>query len=95
VPELKGSLAVNEIVVPIVDLYLDEGKLWFVAHITGPVPAVSASGYVVFDRSGGVFFRADGIPLKWKRVRAGDTLTVIAPLSITGRTAVWDGVRSA
>lgn len=87
-PAVRGSIAADEIVLPIVDMYLDDGKLWFVAHVKGPVLDVHAADYVVYDRSGGVFIRAIGIGgLSWSRVHAGDTLTLITPVRFTEQLA--------
>jgi len=85
---VKGSIVVDEIILPITDMYLDDGQLWFVAHADGPLPAVETADYVICDRSGGVFARAIGVGgVSWRAVGEHGALHVLVPLSLAGRLA--------
>jgi hypothetical protein len=86
---VKGTIVVDEIIVPITDIYLDNGVINLVAEVSGPMPAVDTRNYVVNDRRGVTIFRGVGISgLKWRKLGAGERLTVIAPVQIMGREAV-------
>lgn len=86
---MKGTIVVDEIIVPIVDMYLDQGLIWFVAEVNGPVPAVDSNDYVVNDRSGATVFQGTGITgLKWDQVPAGSRLWVCASVVVRDREAI-------
>jgi hypothetical protein len=84
----KGTIVVDEQLVPITDIYLDGGKMVVVGTVVGPFPAVDTHDYVIMDRSGGEYIRGIGITgLTWGPIPAGDVLTVIVPLEAVGKTA--------
>jgi hypothetical protein len=84
----RGSVVVDELVVPIVDMWLADGMLVFAAEVWGPVRAVSTGDYRLHDRDGGLVFRAYGISgLTWPEVPAGSRLVVTCEVSIRGKTA--------
>lgn len=85
---VKGSIIVDEIILPIIDMYLCDGKLWLVARVTGPVPDVCSADYVVCGRDGKVFVKARGVDgVSWSRIRDGVTLVVVVPLELAGGVA--------
>lgn len=86
---MKGTIVVDEIIVPISDIYLANGVINLVATVSGPMPAVDTRNYVVNDRQGVTVYRGVGVAgLKWRKLDAGERLTVIAPVQIMGREAV-------
>lgn len=90
--DAKGSIVIDELIIPIVDIYLDRGQFWVVAHVVGPVPDVDTRDYVINGRDGRTVVRAVGIGgLRWSRIKAGHTLTVVAPISFEGCTAAGVG----
>lgn len=92
VQSFKGSIVVDELIIPITDIYLDRGQIWVVATVAGPVPDVDTRDYVINGRDGKTVVRALGISgLRWSRVLAGDSLTVVAPVSFTDRMAAGVG----
>ena len=79
----KGSIVVDELIVPIVDMYLDHGQIVLVAAITGPIRAVDTSDYVVLDRSGAAVYRSQGRNrVTWGRKEAGSGVTITASLAV-------------
>jgi hypothetical protein len=89
---MKGTIVVDEIIVPIVDIYLDKGCIFVEGQRGGPVRAVNGAGYTVHDRCGVVVYRVDHDPaLRWHKVYRGATLTVVVPLGVIDRTAVVVG----
>ena len=84
----KGSVVIDELVIPITDIYLDHGKFWIVAEVTGPIRAVDTRDYIVNGRDGATVVHAKGISgLEWDQLPAGAHLIVITPLSFTDRRA--------
>jgi len=85
----RGAIAVDEIIVPIVDIFLDDLKIWIVATAPGPIPAVSTTAYTVHDRQGRVVFRGCEIGgLVWNEVTLGHWLSVELPIVVVDRIAV-------
>ena len=85
----KGSIVVDELIVPIVDMYLDHGLIVVTAEVCGPIRAVDAKDYAVHDRQGGLLVRAVGVGgLKWRELRCrSDTLTVVVRLAFIDKLA--------
>jgi hypothetical protein len=83
-----GSIVVDELIIPIVDIHLADGKINFVGRAYGSFPATRARAYTVHGRDGRVIYRTTpGIGgLTWKRVVDG-VLYVYAPFEVTGHTA--------
>lgn len=82
---------VDEIVLPIVDIYLSNGCVIFVGRAHGSFPAVKQRGFVIHDREGGVFCRGSEIGgLSWGRVTSG-SLEVHVPVSLGGKVAIGNG----
>lgn len=90
---MKGSIIVDEVIIPIVDIYVDDGKFVITAETWGPVRAVTAESYVVCDRRGSVVYRTGpGMRgLAWEAIRAGGLLTVTVALSLEGQFAAAAG----
>lgn len=80
----KGSIVVNELIIPITSIWLANRRMWFQGEAWGPIPASTASGYAIHDREGATLFRiASGIDgLTWPAVPRGQHLTVIAPIAL-------------
>ncbi len=91
--DAKGSIVVGELILPVVDIYLDDGRIWVAAQVTGPVPAVSTGSYVVCDRNGEVVYRSQGDAgrISWPAMCAGPTLRVTAALRAEGKQATPEG----
>lgn len=49
---MKGSIVCDELIFPIVDIYLEGGFCVFVGEVTGKLPAVDTVGFRIFDRRG-------------------------------------------
>ena len=85
----RGAISVDEIIVPIVDIFLDDLKIWIIATAPGPIPAVNTSNYTVHDRQGRTVFRGVEIGgLTWDAVTLGHWLSVELPIVVTDRLAV-------
>ncbi len=87
--DAKGSIVVDELILPIVDIYLEDEKFWVTAQVTGPVPAMRTGLFVVCDRLGGVVWRSQGAAdrIQWSAVKDGVTLQFSVALSVEGRTS--------
>lgn len=83
----KGSLVFDEVIVPLVDIYLADGQVWFVGRTTGPVPAVHTTTYTIHDREGGIVVRVVNADVHWDDVETHSTLAVVVPLAIRFGTA--------
>ena len=85
-----GSIVVDEQIVPIVELRLDKGALWLIAHVRGPVPAVDTLNYIVVGRDGRQVWHgtAIGQPIRWPVVYALDELSVSLRLEVQGLAAL-------
>lgn len=83
-PLVRGTVVVDELVIPIVDVYLDRGLIYVVAETRGPLPAGRDVAYRVHGRDGQlVYATAPGITgLNWDPVPAGTRLTVVCPLQV-------------
>jgi hypothetical protein len=84
----NGSLVVNEIILPLRDIRVRDGMIWFVASKSGPLPATRAKFWVVIDEQGAVVVRCNA-PIEWGEVTDGVTVTV--PLAINGHEAEAGG----
>ena len=91
--EPKGSIVVDELILPIVDIHLDYGAIVFTAEVRGPVRAVSTGSYVVCDRSGGALYRSQGEAgrISWAELAAGPTLRIQVDLHIESKQATPTG----
>lgn len=82
----KGSIVVDEIILPIADIRLSRRAFVMTAHVRGPVPAVSTGSYVVCDSEGAVVYRRDTDDrryfLEWAAMPANSGLTVTVTLEI-------------
>lgn len=85
----KGAVLVDELILPVVDIYLDDGEINLVAELRGPVRAFASDSYAVTDRSGAVVYRSAGKPgrIDFSETKEGDTVRFIAHLSLEGRTS--------
>lgn len=85
----RGSIVVDEVIVPITDMWLDDGMIHFEGRVTGPVPDVDTRDYVVTDRSGRVVFVARGVHrLRWAGIGPGRSVVVQAALVVLDQEAV-------
>lgn len=89
----KGTIVVDELILPIVDIYLDGGRIWITAEVLAPVPAVDTGTYVVCDRSGAVVYRSQGEAsrITWPEMTGCLTLRITAALAIGDKAATPDG----
>lgn len=79
-----GALVVDELIVPVTDLYLSDRAFCAVADIAGPVRAVDTTDYVLCDRSGGTVYRTAGRNrLAWPRMEQGAQIRIMTDLRIT------------
>ena len=84
----RGSITIDELVVPVIDMWLADGLLVLLAAVDGPVRAVDTRDYRVHDRSGGLVFWAHAVGgLVWPAVPSGMRLVVECPVEIAGKTA--------
>ena len=86
-PRAKGSIVINETILPITDIYLRHGKIVFVGTVIGPVPATTATSCTIHDAEGHVVTRGvDLKPIRWHDVAAGESLTVHMPVLLNGES---------
>lgn len=86
----RGSLVVDELVLPIVDIRLRGEAFVLTAHVRGPVRAVDGrSGYTVHDEGGAVVYRSTGPHpgFSWPALKAGSELYVTANIDVIGKTS--------
>ena len=89
---MKGSINVDELIIPIVDIRLDYRMILFTGRLPGPVPAGTYDTYTVHDAEGRVVFRVEGIgDLSWHAVDPGSFLVIEVPLQLYGFTAYPSG----
>jgi len=74
----KGSIVIDELILPITNIYLSGRSICLEATVHGPVRAVSSTDYVVCDRQGGVVYRTVGRtrPVEWGAMGPDTHLTV-------------------
>jgi hypothetical protein len=81
----KGSLVIDEVVLPIQDIYLRRGEIVFIGRAVGPLPAVTTTSCTIHDADGGIVTRGvDLSPLSWDTVPAGKWLEIHMPLLMNG-----------
>lgn len=90
---VKGSIVVDEVILPIVDIRLVSGEVQFVASTYGPLPAVDTRYCTIHDPDGRVVVRAhlDVSGLRWSRVRDHCSVTVVLPLYFISHEAWQSG----
>lgn len=77
----KGSMVIDEIILPIIDIRLVGGQVEYVAQGFGPIPAVDTRQVAIHDCNGVVVVRLhmDVTPIRWSRVTPGTSVTVVLP----------------
>ncbi len=89
----RGSIVVDELVVPIVDIRLAHGLLVLIASVAGPVRAVSARDYRVHDQDGRLVLDVHAAGgLVWPAVPAGEALYEDCPIQLGGVQRRGSGV---
>lgn len=80
-----GSLVADEVIVPVVDLYLDRGSFVCIAQVRAPLPAVDTRDYVLHDRTGRAVYRSQGVHrLAWPALHHDEMLMIHAELRVDG-----------
>lgn len=80
-----GSLVVDEVIVPVVDLYLDHGAFVTISRLHGPLPAVDTRDYVLHDRAGRAVFRSQGHHrLAWPAMPEGGEVFITCEVRVDG-----------
>lgn len=83
-----GSIVVDEIIVPVVDVTLDRGAFVITAHVMGPVPAVDTTHYVVMDRQGSVVYRSSGqLRVYWPALTLAQSVQITVDMNVVGKVA--------
>lgn len=84
-----GSINVDELIIPIIDIELKHGQIMFVGYLAGPTKASRGTrDYSIHGSDGRVIYRAQGIAgLKWQACDAYSTLTLYCPLRVHGPEA--------
>lgn len=79
----EGSIVIDELIFPIVDMRLDDGTLWVVAEVRGPIRAGDSADYAVHGRDGKpVWYSQGNVRFSWPAMRAGTRLRVSLQLDI-------------
>lgn len=88
-----GTIVVDELILPVIDLYLARGRIYVTALVKGPIRDVNTVGYVVYGRDGeqvwsGVNKHNGGAPIVWSNIGPGTSVFVSVALSIEGKQTV-------
>ncbi len=80
----KGTLVIDEIILPITDIWIDKGKLWIQAELQGPVRALEPNHrYRVFGRDGQeLTCSGPKSDILWPEIELGATLEFTCSWSI-------------
>jgi hypothetical protein len=73
---VKGAILIDELVMPIVEIYIEDGAFVMVAEIVGPVPAGASTSYAIHGRDGREVYVSVGPMLSWPEITAGMSLTL-------------------
>lgn len=89
----RGTIVVDELILPITDTYLERGRIYVTALVRGPIRDVNTIGYVVYGRDGeqvwsGVNKNNGGAPIVWSNIGPGTSVFVSVSLSVEGKQAV-------
>lgn len=90
---MKGSIVADEQIFPIVDIYLDGGRIWFIGQVEGAVRGVDTVGFKIFDRSGALVYTSK-TPLRFGAVAPWSVTTFTVGMDIEwvkGRQMTWSG----
>lgn len=78
-----GALVVDELIIPVVDVYLGSGAFITTAHLYGPIRAGDSTDYVLMDRAGRTVYRSAGRNrLFWPALPEGAQLMVTTEMQV-------------